>query len=149
MGRGKVRLFRRKKKRISVTQVPLPVLMRQVIYDTMLTPPEGIADVMGLPPISDEVSEMEEQDSQARLSRMGALLPLIDSHADLCAKITTAAYMLDDSSGDTDALSEKDAAQLHELFRLVSLSAAVSCVSTLFSLGLIDSKLLVDEEDYE
>jgi hypothetical protein len=57
--------------------------------------------------------------------------------------------MLDDSSGDPDALSEKDAAQLHELFRLVSLSAAVSCVSTLFSLGLIDSKLLVDEEDYE
>ena len=144
-----MRLFRRKKKKVRVTQVPLPVLIRQVIYDTMLTPPEDIADAMGLPPISDEVSDMEEQDSQARLSRMGPLLPLIDSHADLCAKITTAAYLLDESSGDTDALSEKDAAQLHELFRVVSLSAAVSCVSTLFSLGLIDSKLLLDEEDYE
>lgn len=144
-----MRFFKRKKKKEPILQVPLPVLIRQVIYDTMLMPSESIAEAMGLPPISDEVSEMEERASQNRLSRMASLLPFIDSHAELCAKISTAAYLLEDDELESGVLTEKDAQQLHNLFQLVSLSAAVSCVSTLFSLGLIESKLLEKENPYE
>lgn len=151
MGRSKMKFFKRKKKKDLMVQVPLPVLIRQVIYDTMLMPAEDIADAMGLPPISDEVSEMEERASQSRLSRMSSLLPFIDTHAELCAKIATAAYLLEDDDFEASGgvLSEKDAQQIHNLFQLVSLSAAVSCVSTLFSLGLIESKLLGDKEEYD
>ena len=140
-----MRLFKRKKKRITVEQVSLPVLIRQVIYDSMLMPAEEIAFKMGLPPISDEVSEMEERDSQARLSRMSALLPLIDAHADIAARIASAAYMIDDE--DMDDLPEDSVEKLTELFRLVSLASSVSCVSTLFSLGLIDSKVVEDLDE--
>lgn len=137
-----MRLFKRKKKRIMVEQVSLPVLIRQVIYDSMLMPAEEIASKMGLPPISEEVSEMEERDSQARLSRMSGLLPLIDAHADIAARIASAAYMIDDE--DMDNLPEDSVEKLTELFRLVSLASSVSCVSTLFSLGLIDSNIVED-----
>jgi len=141
---------KRKKNQEPLVQVPLPVLIRQVIYDTMLMPSEGIAEAMGLPPISDEVSEMEERASQNRLSRMSSLLPFIDSHAELCAKISTAAYMLeDDHLESSDVLTEKNTQQLHNMFQLVSLAAALSCVSTLFSLGLIESKLEKKENPYE
>jgi hypothetical protein len=140
-----MRLFKRKKKRILVEQVSLPVLIRQVIYDSMLMPAEEIASKMGLPPISEEVSEMEERDSQARLSRMSALLPLIDAHADIAARIASAAYMIDDE--DMDALPEDSVEKLTELFRLVSLASSVSCVSTLFSLGLIDSNIVEDFDE--
>jgi hypothetical protein len=79
-------MFGRKKKnkvRVSISDsdkvlsVSLPILMRQVIYDTMLMPAEDIANAMGLPPISDEVADMEEQASEKRLQRFSRLLPLI------------------------------------------------------------------------
>jgi hypothetical protein len=125
-------------------QVSLPVLIRQVIYDSMLMPSEGIADALGLPPISDEVAEMEEEASQGRLEKFSSLIPFIDSHADICARIATAAYFLEDD--DIDKLDVDDADTLTKLFRLVALSSSVSCVSTLLSLGLI--KVTGDEYEH-
>lgn len=137
---------RRKKKEVMVDQVPLSVLIRQVIYDSMLMPPEGIADLMGLPPISEEVSEMEERASQARLQRLGTLLPFIDAHADISARVATSAYVLDDED-DNEMLDEVTIDKLTELFRLVALASSVSCVSTLFSLGLVHSSVVEDFDE--
>jgi hypothetical protein len=135
---------RKKKNRVSVSigdsdkvlNVSLPVLIRQVIYDTMLMPTEDIANAMGLPPISDEVADMEEQASEKRLQRFSKLLPLIDSHADIASKIAVAAYMLED--GEVEEKLVEDAETLQRLFRLVALSSTLSCVSTLFNLELIE-----------
>ena len=135
-------MFWRKKKtveNVKIKHIPLPVLIRQVIYDTMLTPAEEIADAMGLPPISDEVADMEEQASQERLESFASLLPFIDSHADIVSKIATTAYMLEQDDED-EKLTIGDAEDMHKLFRLVALSSAVSCVSTLFNLNLIKSR---------
>ena len=139
-----MKLFRRKKVKTQVVQVPLPVLIRQVIYDTMLTPTEGIADALGLPPISDEVADMEQQASDDRISNLSMLLPFIDAHADIAAKITAAAYMLEDNS--LVELPEEASDSLQELFRLISLASSLSCVSTLFSLGLVESKVVLHEQ---
>jgi hypothetical protein len=109
----------------------------------MLTPTEGIAMAMGLPPISDEVSEMEERASEDRLLKFSALLPFIDSHADIAAKIATAAYVLEDDNMDEVEAEELEG--MTRLFRLVSLASSVSCVSTLISLGLIESKVVSHE----
>lgn len=137
-----------KVKRVEIKHLPLPVLIRQVIYDTMLMPAEEIANLMGLPPISEEVAEMEERESQKRLERFATLLPFIDSHADIAAKIAASAYMIEDEEeeyGELEKLGVEDLEQLTRLFRLVALSSSVSCVSTLFNLGLIKS-LAVDDE---
>lgn len=138
-----MRFFKRKAKTFSTTQVPLSVLMREIVYDAMLTPTEGIADLMGLPPISDEVAEMEEQASHDRLSNISKLLPFIDAHADIVAKIATSAYILDEENDEDMGKEQID--QLNYLFKMVSLSAAVSCVSTLVNIGLIESKVKTDE----
>jgi hypothetical protein len=135
--------WKRKRKLKHITQVSLPVLIRQVIYDSMLTPPEGIAMAMGLPPISDEVSEMEERASEDRLSKFSALIPFIDSHADIAARIATSAYVLEDSEEEID---QEELDSMTRLFRLVSLASSVSCVSTLISLGLVESKVVVHEQ---
>jgi hypothetical protein len=91
-------LRRKKKKKDPVIQVPLTVLMREIIYDSMMNPTEGIATLMGLPPISPEVADMEEQASETRLSNISELIPFIDAHADIAAKIATSAYMLDEEN---------------------------------------------------
>ncbi len=136
-------MFRRKKKdRISVETVPLPVLIRQVIYDSMLMPTEDIANALGLPPISDEVADMEEQASEERLERFASLIPFIDSHADMMSKIATSAYLLEESDEEAK-IKVDEVADLTKLFRLVALSSSLSCVSTLFNLGLVE---MVDYE---
>jgi hypothetical protein len=134
-------MFGRKKKQSEqlsrLLSVPLPVLIRQVIYDSMLEPAEDIAEALGLPPISDEVSEMEERASQDRLQFFSQLLPFIDSHADIAAKIASAAYVFSDEIDTEEKVESIDLEEMTKLFRLVSLSASVSCISTLFSLDLI------------
>jgi hypothetical protein len=138
-----MRFFKRKKKVVSVTQVPLTVLMREIIYDAMLTPVEGIAEAMGLPPISEEVAEMEVQASEERLSNIAALLPFIDAHADIAARIATSAYLLDEENSEETAPEQLE--QLTHLFKMVALSSAVSCVSTLTNIGLIESRVVSNE----
>lgn len=144
-------IFRRKKKKmkVEIKHIPLPILMRQAIYDSMLEPAEGIADALGLPPISDEVSEMEEMASQKRLERFAKLIPFIDSHSDLASRITAAAYLLDDSDSDdlsVLALGPEIEEKLVDLFKIVAISSSVSCISTLFNLGLLESKVESDVE---
>ena len=137
-------LRRNKKKIVSITQVPLTVLMREIVYDSMLTPTEGIANLMGLPVISDEVASMEEEASQTRLSNIAALLPFIDAHADIAAKIATSAYLLDEENNEDVSPEHLD--QLTTLFRMVALASSVSCVSTLANIGLIESKVGIHNE---
>ena len=136
-------MFGRKRKKSweipRMLTVPLPVLIRQVIYDSMLEPAEDIAETLGLPPISEEVAEMEERASQDRLEYFSHLLPFIDSHADIAAKIAAAAYVLSDEVDTEEKLNSIDIADMTKLFRLVSLSSSVSCISTLYSLDLIHS----------
>jgi hypothetical protein len=109
----------------------------------MLEPAEGIAEAMGLPPISDEVADMEADASQERLERIATLLPFIDSHSDMASRIAAAAYALDD---DVDVenilnLTEEDYEKIYSLFKIVAMSSSISCVSTLVNLGLIESKV--------
>lgn len=141
-------IFKRKNKksvvRFEPKHIPLPVLIRQVLYDSMLMPVEGIAVAMGLPPISDEVSEMEERASEDRLQAFSELIPFIDSHADIAARIATASYVLGDDETMGEKFGEEDTQNLTKLFKLISLSSSMSCISTLFNLGLLESKAVHD-----
>jgi hypothetical protein len=106
----------------------------------MLEPAEGIANALGLPPISDEVSDMEEQASQKRLERFASLLPFIDSHSDMAARISIAAYVLDDNDVEALDINDESLDKMTALFKIVALSSSISCISTLFDLGLLESK---------
>jgi len=136
-------MFRRKRKhkRVEVKHIPLPILIRQAIYDTMLEPSEGIAEAMGLPPISDEVAEMEIAASQERLERFAKLFPFIDSHSDMAARIAAAAYFIEDEEDHLESLGDIDLDKITGLFKVVAISSSISCISTLFNLGLLESKV--------
>jgi len=136
-------MFKRKKKqpKVEIKHIPLPILIRQAIYDSMLEPSEGIAEAMGLPPISDEVAEMEVAASQQRLERFARLLPFIDSHSDIASRIAASAYHIDDEDGYLEALDEEDLDKIAALFKIVAISSSISCISTLFNLGFIESKV--------
>jgi hypothetical protein len=143
--------FKRKRQNMVVFEdnrsefTPLPVLIRQIIYDSMLMPAEDIAEAMGLPPISDEVAEMEEQASQDRLENFASLIPFIDSHSDIVAKVAANAFILEESLEELEKYGLEDIDNLMKTFKLVSLSSTLSCISSLFNLGLIEEKGLQHE----
>lgn len=129
-----------------IISVPLPILMRQVIYDSIYSSSEEIAALMGLPPISDEVAQMEEDASQDRIARFAALLPFIDAQAEIAAQVSATAYSLEAGDLGIEKLDGEHLQELTKLFKLVSLSASISCISTLMNLGLLDTEVVSDDE---
>jgi len=145
-------MFKRKKPRkMNIVNVSLPVLMRQAIYDSVFDDQaEEIAEMMGLSPISKEVSEMEERDSSERIRKFSALIPLINSHADMSARISASAYIIQAKEEGMNSLIDADNFEdLAELFKTISLSASVSCIATLINLDLLDCNVKEEEHNHE
>lgn len=139
----------RRKRRINTEfiQVPMPVLVRQVVYDSIFHSSEQIAVRMGLPPVSDEVSEMEQRASEERIDRFAALLPFIDAHAEISAQVSTTAYMLELEEEGRSIEDGEGLDELMGLFKLVSMSAAVSCISTLMDLNLLETRVVSENDE--
>jgi hypothetical protein len=57
--------------------------LREFILDTQLPEPEELAEHFGIPPISDELMEREEQESGKRLDHIGYLTPLVYGYASI------------------------------------------------------------------
>jgi hypothetical protein len=140
-------MFRRRRKKVSVHAVPMPVLIRQAIYDSIFEEhAEEIADMLGLSPVSKDVSEMEAIASSNRISSFASLIPIIDAHSDIAARIAASAYIIQaKEEGKDDFITGDNVEDLSGLFKLVSMSAAVSCISTLLHLDLIETKVSEDE----
>lgn len=110
-------------------------LLRNVLYDSMLSDPESISKKLGLPPISEEVSEKEEEASEERIDKIAVLLPLIEAHAELSSKIAIAGYS---NVAPLEQESEEAQDLILSFFKIISFSAAASCISTLVDLGLLE-----------
>ena len=138
-------IFRKRKRKLKtkLIEVRMPTLVRQVIYDSVFEDSQGIADILGLPPVSEEVHEMEDQASHNRISKFQPLIPFIESHADIAAQVAAAAYKLEilqDSPEDAKEI-EEDMDHIVGLFKIVALTSAVSCISTLIDLNLLESEI--------
>lgn len=126
-----------------VHQIPLKAFIRQMVYDSLLDEPERIAAQMGLPPISDDVQEMEHEASEARLTEIQALIPLLDAHSDVAAQMCKAAFKMHKAGED---LSESELASYQALFKLVSFASTLSAVSTLVEIGALQNMAVSDDK---
>lgn len=127
--------------------VPLPILIRQVVYDSIFDSSQEISNLMGLPPVSNEVHEMELRASDDRISRFSGLVPFIDAHADISAQVSTFAYLLEADKDRKEFADQEALEELTKLFKLISMSASMSCISTLMDLGLLDTEVVSDYDE--
>ena len=98
--------------------------------------------MLGLTAISNDVSEMETRASQDRINKFIQLMPIIDAHSDIAAKVAASAYVIQaKEEGKEGFLEDEGIDDLTHLFKLVSMSAAVSCISTLINMELIETKV--------
>lgn len=119
--------------------IPLTTLIRNIVYDSLLSDPQQISHKLGLPPISEEVSEKEAEESQLRLENIAALIPIIEAHAQISAEISLAGYSSIVSVEEGDSENKE---LLISFFKAISLSSSMSCLSTLFDLGLLETPVM-------
>lgn len=63
---------------------------RNFILDSNLEDPQDLFEILGLPPISDEVLEMEQRESEERIGRVAVLSPALEAYAmTMATAITT------------------------------------------------------------
>lgn len=137
MGRRQVSWFRKNKRKTTVQFLHPQGLIRNIIYDGMVKEPELVAQMLGLSPLSTEVSEMEDRASEQRLMKLSALLPIIDNHAEIAGKVSAASYAIS-SESDEDPIPEEVLIAMATMFKYVAFTSAVSCVSALIDLSLIE-----------
>lgn len=131
---------RKKNNKITITTISPQVLIRKIIYDSGCTDPEAVALVLGLSPISDEVAEMEEQASTERVSRIAALLPIIEAHASIAAQVAAASYATESLDLEDADLPDETLAALVTLFKFVSFSASMTCLAALVDMNILSER---------
>lgn len=127
------------KDKVEYLALPLSTLLRNIIYDSMLNDPELIAKKLGLPPVSEDVSEMEHEASTTRLEKISVLLPLVEAHAELSAQISFAGYS---RVADMESLDSDTNETFLEFFKIISLASSISCLSMLADLNLIETSVV-------
>lgn len=111
--------------------------VRELIYDSMVPEAPEIAAAFGCPPVSDEVEEMEANQSLARLDRIAEVLPFVSSFTHVIAD----AFMAYQKTYDPDTNLDSESAQLlHDILRQVSMACATSTISTLVDMGMLEMR---------
>lgn len=142
MGRGQVSLFRRSKpkykKMTSIKQVKTHV--REFILDSQIPDGDLISVDLGCPPISDEVLEREEQESDKRVERIGFLIPLLYGYAALFSEAFVQTLKPPKSiteDPELNKLVDKMTAETKKIFEESMAHLLVGSVSQMIDLGLL------------
>lgn len=131
-------IFRKKSKEnfIKVHAISPGALTRKVIYDSGCKYPEDVAELMGLSRVSEDVAEMEEYASEARVDRLSPIFSIIESHCSIVAQVNAFAYLRSTHLEDDEMPDEEVVFALIQMFKTVSYSATVSCLASLLDLNL-------------
>jgi len=132
--------FKKKKSnnKLKITQLSPKSQMRKIIYDSGCKHPEQVAILMGLGTVSDDVAEMELEASERRVHRLDPILPLIETSALVAAQVSAMAFIQGEVEDGEEPPGEEVVVALTQMFKIVSIASAVSCMSTLIDLGLIE-----------
>jgi hypothetical protein len=138
--------FNRKHKhehRTHSSAVPLSTVFRWYLYDTALVELNEVndmAEALGLSRISSEGEDMELQESELRVAELDALLPFLESMADMSAQLLTAVHIkgaIEQGTADDDDL-EASAEKINIVYKAIALSTLVGTFSSAIYLGLVN-----------
>lgn len=108
-------------------------LQRQMLYDAF-NDAEGVARIVGLSAVSEEVAEMEQR---AHVERLGALAPVMPLLIEQANFLGHAAAVIQCINTDTD-LQDEQATAVLTVFTDVIKASLVSAVSTAVGLGVLE-----------
>lgn len=134
--------FRRKKEpeiTVYTNEVPVSTMVRWFIHDIGYGE-DGVDDLVGLHPISDEGLTKEVQDSDERLETLDPLLSYIESMSDIAGTVLSAIAVfssLDEDDESVDEELEDVLEAIGGLYKSVAMSSILGAFSIAEALGLI------------
>jgi hypothetical protein len=121
--------------------VPYSTLYRWFCYDVGVSDLDALDKQVGLMPISFEVKEMEEQESDLRIATVEPLIPFMDAMADISSMVYVQTQLKELLKGMGTELDEDDLEKMLNTMGLIqkvsSFAAIVGAFSAASSLGII------------
>lgn len=107
-------------------------LQQQMVYDAFGEPVEAAA-LIGLPPMSPDVHDMEERAHQERMEAIVPVMPLLLGQADFMGHVAAVLHL----QKTTEELTDEQVELVHMVFTNIVKAAIVSSVSTAVGLGVL------------
>jgi hypothetical protein len=131
-----MKIFKKKPKDRVPPMAEINNRIRGFIMDSQMQNSHEIAFILGLPPISDEIAEKEEQVSDDRVERIEYLIPILYAHAHTLAEASieyqkTALEGADDMPKEVWTFGRK-------MLEQATLSALMGSTSQLVDMGLLE-----------
>jgi hypothetical protein len=119
--------------------------IRGFFLDSQMPSAHHMSVIMGCSPISEEVAEHEEEDSEARVDKIDHLIPILYAFAHTMAQASVEhqlAHLEDDSEDeDSESLLSQLPPEIWEasqnLFTQVSMSTLIGTISQLVDMGFL------------
>lgn len=126
--------FKKKERPLKDLVVKSP--LRDFLLDSQVEPVGQYMTLLGLPPMSEEVIEMERRNSDVRVSRIAALLPLIHDYAHAISAASIA-LRKDQVDGEMDVPEEAWNAG-HAVLETAAMTTLIGVLSQFVEMGVIE-----------
>lgn len=111
--------------------------IRGFLYDAQINDAYEISLILGCGPISSEISEKEEEESEKRINKISHLMPLMYAHAQALSQ-GSVEYQRSILSEETAELPPEIWWDSRKLLEQISSAAMMGCISQLVDMGLLE-----------
>lgn len=109
--------------------------VRGFLLDSQIQHPHDLALIAGCSPISDEVAEREEEESDIRLARVSYLIPILFAYAHTMAEVSTEFQKQYSEIKAPDDVWKYSRAMTEQ----ISMAALLGAVAQLVDMGLLEA----------
>ena len=127
-------MFKKKRPKFSIADVSPK--MRAFILDSQIQHAHEISELLGCTPISDDVADKEEHESDKRVERIGYLVPLVYSYARILSEGTVEFQKLN-LPEELEDLPQEIWIESRRMVEQVAFSATIGAISQLLDMGLL------------
>ena len=129
--------MRRNKKKDELTLADVTNRLRGFILDSQIQNAHELSVILGCSPLSDELQEKEEEESDNRVDKIGSLIPLLYAHAHVLAEGAVEFQRANVKSEALKHLPDEMWWESRKLMEQMALSVLLGSVSQLVDMGLL------------
>jgi hypothetical protein len=132
-------MSKKKKKKNKVDPASLAEVtarLRGFLIDSQIQNAHELAVILGCSPLSDELREMEEDESDKRVDRISHLVPLLFAQAHALAE-SSIEYQKSHLTKDIEGLTSETWWESRKILEQVAMSALLGSVSQLVDMGFL------------
>ena len=130
--------MRKRKKKEELTLADVANRLRGFILDSQIQHAHELSVILGCTPLSEELREKEEEESDNRLEKISTLIPLLYAHAHVLAEGAVEYQRSNVASEALKNLPDEMWWESRKMMEQMALSVLLGSVSQLVDMGLLE-----------